>query len=292
MTAGAQVPTDIVDGYELLQHRVAVGMTAGRAEVAIRSVLRGFARVPPDESWPRFDLVETTSEWEVRADQAVVHRGSNLTVAVAELEWRFVTAALDRCTDRFHLHGAALCLPARRAGLVLVGQSGSGKTTLTLALMLRGFVPFCDDIMVLDPETLDIHAVPRAFHIEPSTWELLEQMAGGRLALDPEMPVGYFGPPQTAQQPVPVAYVLFPEYRPGQPPQLQRLTPAEAAGLLMTQTGTFTTNPRLALATITRLTERARCYRFVSSSLPESAAAVQKLVSAKHIKTAVDLDDL
>jgi hypothetical protein len=290
MTALEQLPIDVVDGYELVRHRVAVGLTAGRAAVAVRSVLRGFPRTAVTEALPRYDFVETSSEWEVRVDQSVVHRGSNLTTAVAELEWRIVTAALDRCTDRFHLHGAALCLPARRAGLVLVGQSGSGKTTLTLALMLRGFVPFCDDIMLLDPDTLDIHAVPRAFHIEPSTWELLEQMAGGRLALDPEMPVGYFCPPQTARHPVPVAYVLFPEYRAGRTPELQRLTPAEAAGLLMTQTASFTTNPRLALTTITRLTERAGCYRFVSSDLPASVSAIQQLVAAKHIRTQADLE--
>lgn len=144
--------------------------------------------------------------------------------------------------------------------------------------MLRGFVPFSDDVALLDPATLGLQPLRRAFHVDDETWGLLEALGHGPL-IERDAPVGYFSPPQWAERTVPVRWVLFPEYRPQQPPQLVPISPLEAAAAILEQTLTLASATRVALATATRLTERARCYRFLVGDLAESVAAVQQMVA-------------
>ena len=75
-------------------------------------------------------------------------------------------------------------------------------------------------------------------------------------------------------------WILFPEYVPGQTPQLIRLTPAEAASAILTRTTTLSRLPKLALSTASRLLEHAACYRFPTGDLGASVAMVQQLVAA------------
>ena len=268
------------DTFDLLGFQADVGAPAGTPRMVIRRILRGFGPVdrPAGAVRPSFDLMEgSTGEWRVRAGGEILHVGDDLVVALGQLEWRIVTAALEYRGDLFHLHASALCLPTRRDGLVLLGGSGRGKTTLTMGLMLRGFVPFADDVALLDPETLELTAFRRAFHLSDGTWPLLEPLAEG-LAPEREDLPGYFSPPQWAEHPAPVRWILLPEYRPQQVPELIRLSPSEAASAIVEQTLSLARRPRMALAAAARLTNHARCYRFLCGDLADSVAMVQRLV--------------
>lgn len=192
-----------------------------------------------------------------------------------------MTDALARRDDLFHLHGAALASPTARDGLLLIGESGSGKTTLALGLMLRGFVPFNDDVALLEPATLELQPFQRAFHIEEGTRGLLASLAlPDTWDLD-AAPRGYFVPPRWAESGVPVRYLLFPTFQPDATPQLTRLAAPEAAAALLTHTTTLIRNPRLALSTVARLTERTACYRLCTGNLAETAMLVRALVAGE-----------
>jgi hypothetical protein len=287
---GSGVPAAqvVVEHYDVLGYRAAVGVSAGEARAAVRTILRGFGPVAPapGPDLPGYELAPTPAGWQVRAGGEVVHAGADFLVALATLEWHIVTAALMHRDDLFHLHAAGLCLPTRRAGLLLAGDSGNGKTTLALGLMLRGFSPFGDDVAVLDPQSLELHPLRRAFHTDQQTWEIVGSLVAGPLRGDDDAPPGYFIPPQWAERPVPVRWVLFPDYWPGRTPQLVRLAPAEAAAALLAHTTSLARTPRLALPTVTHLIERAACYRFLGGDLPASVAAIERLVASDPGETA------
>jgi hypothetical protein len=143
--------------------------------------------------------------------------------------------------------------------------------------MLRGFVPFGDDTTLLDPETLEVQPIHRAFHITPQAWTLLESL-GAPLKWEPA-PLNYFAPPQWAEHPVPVRWVLFPEYAPGQTPALVQLSPADAATAILAESNSLTAAPRIALPAATRLVRQASFYRFKTGDLAASVSLVQRLVA-------------
>lgn len=269
------------DCIDIAGYRAAVGSSSELVRQTLRSILRGFDPAPDAaEGLPRFALEPAAGEWQVVVNDDVVYQGGDFLVALGMLEFHLVSNALDSTQDFFHLHGAALCPPTRRGGVVIAANSGVGKTTLALALMLRGFTPFSDDVAVIEPGTLHLRPLRRAFHIAADTWPLLDGLAGGRIQAEAGAPPGYFSPIQWAQAPVPVRWVLFLERVPGRTPRLFPMQPAEAAAAIIEHSGTLTRSPRLALATTSRMVEQARCQRFVIDDLERAVAAVQELVLA------------
>ena len=269
------------DVYDVAGYQVRVTGSPDQVPTGLRHILRGFrcADPPAVDGLVRFDISGTGGHWVVTMNDELVHKGDDYLFALGMLEFRLVESALDRDTGWFHLHGAALCAPLQQAGLVLAGASGVGKTTLSLALMMKGFTPFTDDIVLIDPATLHLGGVRRAFHISADTWPLLESVTGVAPLPDAEAPPGYFVPPQWACETAPIKWLLFPEFQPSQTPRLVPLTPAETAARLLGQSGTLARAPRLALSTTTAIIQQAACYRFITGDLSQSVAVVQLLIS-------------
>ncbi len=281
-TADRQASPAIVrEVYALHAYRAAVGAESPEARAFLRRVLCEFGPVnaAAETGLRRFDVIATPVGWSVRVDEAVVDEAGEFVKAVGMLESHLLAAALEHDDDLFHIHGAALSVPIRRAGIVLSGYSNNGKTTLTLGLMLRGFVPFSDDIALIEPGGLMLRLLRRAFHVDAETWPLLESLAGGPVGPDPEAPPGYFVPPQWAERPVTVRWVVFPEYRAGAPSELVRLSPSDAAAAILAQSASLARTPKLALATTARLVERAWCGRLVTSDLAAAVELLRRLVA-------------
>lgn len=276
------------DMYEVLGYRVRVGVSDPVARQAAQSILGGFGpvAVAPDARFvPYLLTTDEAGNWMVAARGSTLRTDADFATALAALEWHILTDALARCSDLFHLHGAALSSPNHSGGIVLIGDSGSGKTTLTLGLMLRGFAPLSDDVTLLEPTTLAARPFRRAFHLEEGTRQILEGRdlpATWDLAA---MPSGYFLPPRWAPGPVPIRCVLFPQYRPGAPAQLTRLTIPAAAATLLAHTISLAHIPTVALATVARLTASAGCYHFVSGELDDALDAIVDLMASQtHLK--------
>lgn len=268
------------EAYDLAGYHALVGASSPNLLPAVRAVLRGFgpvALVKPN--LPTYDVTGGGTEWHIRRDGTTIQVDATLNGALGVLEWHLIAAALDHRRDLFHLHGAALSTPDGRAGIVLAGDSGSGKTTLTLALITRGFLPFGDDVTLLDPVSLDLHPLPRSFHLHEQTRRILEPLAGAPLARDRDAPPEYFSPPQWARRPVRVQWLLVLERRPGQGLRLTPMSPSEAAAAVLTRTSSLARTARLALSTCARLTGSAACHRFSTGDVAASAAAIEQLVS-------------
>lgn len=221
--------------------------------------------------------------WFIAVNDALTDWYYTVAETLVGLERLIVTTALIFRTDLFHLHSAALVTPSSEQGILLVGESSSGKTTLALALMLRGFLVYSDDVAVIDPTTLALEPFPRAFRVDASTRALIEQLGVpptwvfDNTSPDPE----YFSPPHAAVTRVPARIALFldRDCQPDQMPRLEPLAPAEAARLLLMNAPTLPYAGALTIATAARLTASARCYRLQSGDLRATVEMVMALVA-------------
>lgn len=275
-------PALLWDAYTLLGRQVLVGCDTEGHQAAIRAVLAGFGPRPviDGDLLPRFALIREQDGWRLDGPGATLSPAAEFSIALSALEWHVINDVLSQRSDLFQMHAGAVCLPTRRAGLVLAGQSTSGKSTLTLALMLRGFAPFGDDVTLIDSPRLELQAFPRAFHVDDRTWDVLAPLSNVRLRPDAAMPAGHFAPPQWAHMPAPVGWMVFPQFEAGRTPELIPLRPSESVTLILEHSGSLHRDSRLALKTAARLAETVRCYRMAVGEIVESVNLLQRLVYA------------
>ena len=269
---------DDFDEYDILGRRALVGSAVPEARTAIRQLLRGFGPLPalaPD--LPRYELTSVDNVWFVHGDDGPLHADRDLPMALSMLEWHLLTAALERQKDLFHLHGAALSAPTSSGAVVLVGKSGSGKSTLTLALMQRGFLPFSDDVALIEPMTLNVRALRRSFHMSGDSLRMVEAATSGIIDSGGPVPAGFFYPPRWAPRPVPVRWVLLLNLEPKLPPRLTPLTPSDAAVAILEHSVNLQHSSRAGLAAAAKLTAEAKCYRLQHGHLLESFKIVGRL---------------
>lgn len=256
--------------YDLLGFRVAVTVPDAAVDRACRAVLANFATDVPASLRPMrsYALLSTDDRWHVESDGQRMYSGADPRDAVAALEGRLVLDALGRRPDLFHVHGAALTPPDLDGAVVLAGEAGVGKTTLARALMERGFLPYGDDVTLIDSVSLEVQPFPRAFHLRES--------GGGEAHVRDRLPT-YFHPPRWAPTPLPVRLILFLSRGAEADPRATLLAPTEAAGFLLRHSGSLATAPAPTLAVAVRLIAQARCYRFGLGSPEASAASIEAL---------------
>lgn len=273
--------------YRILTHAVEIDVPDAAMRDAVARVLGHFT---PDDGDAddggmatervQYTLVRSSEQrWMVSRSGSGFGTDTEMTSGLLALEWHLVTDALAKQTTFFHLHGAALATPGGQRSVLVVGESGSGKTTLMLALMQRGFLPYSDDVALIEPESLLLHPFPRAFHLREGTRALLRERPDAPLGDFARLPPGFLLPPRYASAPAPVRFVVFPSLRLGQPPEFVPLTPAESATMLLSQTLTLTGTPVLALGTAARLTVAARCGRLFMGDLAATADLVAALTT-------------
>ena len=222
---------------------------------------------------------QSEDAWVLMRDDVGLRTDADLATAVLALEWQIVTDAIDRRRDLFHLHGAALATPDGTAALLIVGVSGSGKTTLTLGLMAAGFRPFGDDVIFLDPSSLALLPLRRAFHVRAPTRGLVPLPEWDAPWTDPTGTRWYL-PPRWATAPSPpITAIVFPEVQPDAALSLAPLTPAEGAHRLLSHSVTLDASPALALSSVRLLTTQATCYRLTVGDPLATVAEVCALVS-------------
>ena len=230
--------------YDLLGYHVAVTASDDAVGRACRSVLASFAidARGAETAVQSYAVVRADDRWHIETEGRRLHSADDPHAAVAVLEWQLVTDALKRRPDLFHVHGAALAPPELDGAVVLAGATGVGKTTLTRALMDRGFLPFGDDVTLVDPISLSLQPFPRAFHLHESGRDTPH-------AADPDGLPTYFQPEHWVRSPLPVKLILF----------LSRGAAGEARAVAV------------------RVIAQAACYRCELGSPEASAALVEAL---------------
>jgi hypothetical protein len=248
------------------------------ASRAVRAVLRGFSCQDAVTPVARYALLRDDAGFYIESQgQRAVER-LTLDQALTAIEWTLVSDALDRRPDCFHLHGAALLAPSGMASVLILGESGAGKTTLALGLMTRGFLPFADDVIVVDPEMMSVRTFPRAFHVDEQTWQLLSALGAPHdLEADPDAS-GYFVPARWANSSAPVRTILFPALRPEAEPAMTPMSMAATAAALLPFSATLSRSPSLALKTASSLTASAVGYELSVGNLDATISLVASAI--------------
>lgn len=166
---------------------------------------------------------------------------------VSHLEWRVISDALAHSATVVPLHAGALA--HGNAVVLLVAASESGKTTLTLGLAGRGWEPYGDDITLLDPISLQVHAFPRHFHVMPGSLSLFSPPP--TLERDPTL-WGYYRPTQWATAARAPTAIFLVERDPARPSALSPVTHAELAAVILRES----VRTRLPLSTLANASAR------------------------------------
>lgn len=267
--------------YDLNGFHAAITVADPHIRAAIRHSLIGFAPVEATAGADatHYALVcDASGEWTVLKTGAPVYHTSTLADALLSLEWHLVTDMLTYRRDLFHLHGAALLAPGGASSLLILGASGSGKTTLTLGLMARGFLPYADDVSLIEPTTLEPHTLRRTFHVDARTRALVEKLPDPPTWDYDAAPPGCFLPPAWADHPAPIRFVLFPTLRPDAAPTVTYLTVPSSAAALLPFSTTLGNDPAFALSVAARLTAQASCFDLSTGDLDATVRLVKRLV--------------
>ena len=230
-------------------------------------------------------LRDGDGQWEVHAGGVRLHHTTTLQSTLLALEWQLVTDMLGGVDNRFHLHGSALLDPSGTLSVLVLGESGVGKTTITLALMTRGFLPYTDDVVLIDPEAMTPETFKRAFHVDVSTRSLMQDLPHATDWETAGMPDGYFMPSHWATRLAPVGAVIFPKRHEGAEPLLVGLRVAEAAVALVSFSGTLERDPALALRMAARLTASVSCHALYPGPLRMTAEFLDIAIAnlARHM---------
>jgi hypothetical protein len=278
--AANATPTVDERHYCILGYHATVTTPDPDARATISAVLAGFTMVPTvPPGTPRYRVETDGTWWSLTINGEKTYESVFLSEALIALEWHLVTDLLAFRADRFHLHGAALRTPDGAASILILGASGSGKTTLTLALMARGFVPYADDIILIDPQMLAPATFRRAFHVDDATHALVAALPDAPTWDFDALPPGYFMPPQWAETPAPVRAIFFPTLRPEEEPSAAALSITDAVTTLLPFSTTLDQKPTLALPVAARLTAQATCYALTTGDLAATAALIRRIIA-------------
>lgn len=244
------------------------GLPRARAK-QLAALLAPF-EAPPDGQEPALRLVVhlrgEDGTWIVEREGERIAAFSDANLLLTQLEWHAITAGLTATRDQAVFHAGALARDG--AAVILLGQSGVGKTTLTAGLIQRGWLPYADDVTLLDTRTAALEVFPRCFHMDAPA--LRRAAAGPHFKAVPGLPEHAHPLRWAAPGLVPTAIVMIERDAQG-PSAMRPIAQAEAAAALLGQ-AMANTLPRATVADVAvRAAAGARACRRLNNGDIEGA---------------------
>jgi hypothetical protein len=165
---------------------------------------------------------------------------------------------------------------------LLAGQSGGGKSTLSLALARRGLAVASDDVTLVDPQTLCVLPIPRCFHLDSRSVELLT--ADGLRLRQAWKRWSFMAPSDFGVRHVPrclakvVIFVLGPRV---DTPRILQISQAEMTARLFSETGLGPLDNAETLEVLSRMAAGASCYTLTPGPLAQTADLVTELIHSR-----------
>jgi len=203
------------------------------------------------------DATEGGRAYRLYRDDHCIARADTPARLVSALISEVTRRAIERSGRYLLLHAAAAELGGQ--AVLLPATSGSGKTTLVSALVRDGFRYLSDEMVAVDPATLEAHPYPK-----PMTFDNAD---GAEIAVAPNCPV--FGP-------LPVAVVVSPTYRPGAGGTLTDVSKAAAVLLLAENAFNFHDHGHAGLRTLGAIASSAPTYRLSVGDLGQACEIVRQ----------------
>ena len=193
------------------------------------------------------------------------------------LEWGLNWCISANCHQYLILHAAVL----ERGGLALVmpAPPGSGKSTLCAALALAGWRLLSDELALIEPASLKIHAVPRPVSLNNASIDVIRGFSkdatlGPLVHNTTKGTVAHMKPPGRAVRDAHLcatpAWVVFPRYVAQSDAHLAPMSKADAFMQLVDNSFNYDVHGRRAFDTLARVVEGSACFAFSYSRLEEA----------------------
>ncbi len=178
---------------------------------------------------------------------------------------------------RLKMHGALLLPPGQLKALLVLGHGGAGKSTLATAALATGWSVLADDVVFLDPSTLQAFPAPRRLGLREESQALLGEECWQRVLAAPSSSRTSRGPffhahELTSSPPVRDAtigaLVLLSKEGPG--PSLQSIDPVQAVFAVAPHCGLFRSGGLgSALAPLSQLASKVPVFELTRAPLSE-----------------------
>jgi hypothetical protein len=241
---------------------------------------------PPSAVYSLFDLGDGVAErWQAYVGDLRVASTGNANDAVRYLLWHLNRKVVESSPRYTLLHAAAVALDGQ--AVIMPAAMDSGKTTTTAGLLRSGLSYLTDEIVALDPETLQVAAYPRTLNVDPGSWDVLRD-------LEPDLPddlrmfttdrwdlrPGAFGPDTVAYTAEP-ALIVAPRYVAGAPTSLDPVGQVRTARALSQSTFKLGRNSRRDLDVLGRLARTCPGYQLTIGDLDEACRLVLECLTKR-----------
>lgn len=268
----------------------------------VRHVLSDFA-VPsdPDEYnyiWTpglpaQYSIVRRRSgkfRYQLFYGDGLMQTAYTLSDLLSQLVWHINSQVIRQTGDFLLIHAGAVSTPAGE-GILLPAPSGHGKTTLTTALVRAGFLYLSDEVGAVDPISRRLYPFQRALGLKeghaavfPDLYRSANGSAPAGAGMCHARPEAVR--PEAKGGPCRIRFVVAHQYRAGAPTQVTKLTPAQGAMELLTNTMNLPRYRARALPLVADVARGAQSYRLVSGNLDEAVQAITE-VTRRRARSAV-----
>jgi HprK-related kinase A len=204
------------------------------------------------------------------------------------LEWAINARVIARRSDFLQLHAATLAHQGQ--GFIFAAASGAGKSTLAAGLLARGWEYYSDEFGLINPQTLSLHAFPKALCIKEGAFDTVQKLGApfwrrryyiklykGRVAyvrphdLSPIRPIA---------APAPVRYVVLPRHVDGDRPRIFPISRAQAVFALVGSGLNRSAFGERFASILSEVVRGAQCFRLDAGKLHPTCQLVESILSS------------
>ncbi|MBV9169303.1 MAG: hypothetical protein JOZ81_04385 [Chloroflexi bacterium] len=185
-----------------------------------------------------------------------------------------ITAAAVMALDRHYILVHAGAVAYADQGVLLPAPAGHGKSTLVAGLLAAGFQYLSDEVAVFDPHTHHLLPFAKSLAIKhggaAALAELYPGLASGVPRLhDGREEVWYLPPPTRAWPagPVPLRYVIQPEYAPATPTRLVSMRRTDGLAGVVQQACRLPAHGAAGFGSLVAAVRETECYALTVGEL-------------------------
>lgn len=199
-------------------------------------------------------------------------------------EWSMNYCVSSRAHGYLMLHAAVI----ERNGVaaILPAPPGSGKSTLCAALVTRGWRLLSDELTLVRLDSGEIQPLPRPVSLKNASVDIMRGFAPQAIFSRPvsdtaKGTVAHMKPSlesvRRAQEGARPAWIVFPRYAAGAPPQLTPMAPARAFMQVAENAFNYSLLAATGFEALSRLVDASACYQFTYSVLDDAIDVFDRL---------------